>query len=221
MSIFFVHSLNSFDGFRMRRSRLGISIVFISLVLFHLQFRSKMQHKYVHPLVLVTDAAKRGDIALVRSIIDSRPDGLRINYVMMYAARGGHLNIMDLCIRKGATDFEFSMRNARDMKVIRYVVEKQRASKKASDRIENLESPLYYLIAEDDMKFANQILEFAKENNVTLNWDLIVGCSIFKKNLKGVKFCIENGRGTKWGDHTIEKANEMCQNLGIPNIPFE
>ena len=59
--------------------------------------------------------------------------------------------------------------------------------------IQYLESSLEYSIAQNQMQLATEMIEYAKENNVTLDWNYIIQPCIFARNVEGMKFCIDKG----------------------------
>ena len=140
-----------------------------------------------HPAVICCYAAAQGNIGLVKSILDEKPKGLCIDHVMGSAISNNQLEIVDLCFGRGATDLEFNMRHVESVETMKYLI------KMHGGEIKYVESSLYYSIGQRRMQLSRDILQYARENGVLLNWNEIVGGCIFLKYEQGLEFCLKEG----------------------------
>ena len=121
-------------------------------------------------------AAREGNVELVKSILERKPEDLSIQWVMGGAIEENHIDIVDLCLLHGATISEPIMRHVRSMEMLKHLMERK------GGKIEHLETTLRTLIpwsqysyGEKEMRLVRKIFDYAYENSVILDWDRILG----------------------------------------------
>ena len=169
---------------------------------------SNMSNGIVSPLTLsnATGGSNVENCDSVESILESTPDGLDVDTIMHDAAVLGHLNIVKLCVEKGAKNFNFGLDAASNMDVVKYMVEKQ------GNDIHGLESPIYHSIKNGRMEFANQMIQYAEDKRVKLNWNHIIRDLIYRKDIRGVEFCLEKG-GSDVDQTTLVQIEKMRKEI--------
>ena len=141
---------------------------------------------------------------MVELILEGKGEDVYIDLcdVMLSAMDGGHLNVMDLCIRYGFEDIDFVIRNATSMKVIRHLVDNH------GGKVKYVEYALVIALNGGNMIFAKEIVDYAREKNVILGWKDVADRYLDRDDMRSAIFCL-----TYAGDHLGGCIRGRIENL--------